>query len=116
MPLHVKVYINEHEIETVHIGRIKGGTDPEDINTYKAVLGARPTTVEEWLDGETFEHRYGDMALVCVQKALNALIKGENKHTHEIEVFGAPCLGGDYHEYCNNCDWVEPCEVEGENK
>ena len=45
-----------------------------------------------------------------------ALIKGENKHTHEIEVFGAPCLGGDYHEYCLKCGWVEPCEIDGENK
>lgn len=44
-----------------------------------------------------------------------ALIKGENKHTHEIEVFGAPCLGGDYHEYCLKCGWVEPCEIDGEN-
>ena len=45
-----------------------------------------------------------------------ALIKGENKHTHEIEIFGAPCLGGDYHEYCLKCGWVEPCEIDGENK
>ena len=46
---------------------------------------------------------------------LIALIKGENKHTHEIEVFGAPCLDGDYHEYCLKCGWVEPCEIDGEN-
>lgn len=49
------------------------------------------------------------------EKAI-AIIKGENKHTHEIEVFGAPCLGGDYHEYCLKCGWVEPCEIDGENK
>ena len=79
MPLHVKVSINDHEIETVHIGRIAGGTRADDINTYKAVRGDEPTTVDEWMDGETFGHRYGDMALVCVQKALDALIKGENK-------------------------------------
>jgi hypothetical protein len=45
-----------------------------------------------------------------------ALIKGENKCIHEIEVFGAPCLGGDFHEYCLKCGWVEPCEIDGENK
>ena len=50
---------------------------------------------------------------------LIALIKGENKHNHELDVFGAPCLGGDYHEYCLKCGWVEPCEpdsIKGENK
>ena len=49
---------------------------------------------------------------------LIALIKGENNvsHTHEIEVSGAPCIYGTFHEYCNTCDWVEPCEPEGENK
>jgi hypothetical protein len=45
-----------------------------------------------------------------------ALIKGENKCIHEIEVFGAPCLGGDFHEYCLKCGWVEPCEIDGENE
>ena len=47
-----------------------------------------------------------------------ALIKGEQKpiHTHDIEVFGAPCDCGTRHEYCGECDWVEPCEQEGEQK
>ena len=45
---------------------------------------------------------------------LIALIKGE--HKHDIDVFGAPCACGTHHEYCNNCNWVEPCEVEEENK
>lgn len=45
---------------------------------------------------------------------LIALIKVE--HKHDIDVFGAPCACGTHHEYCNNCDWVEPCEIDGENK
>lgn len=47
-----------------------------------------------------------------------ALIEGEQKviHTHEIEVFGAPCDCGTRHEYCGECSWVEPCEPEGEQK
>jgi hypothetical protein len=44
------------------------------------------------------------------------LIKGENKHTHEIDVFGSPCDCGTRHEYCNNCNWVEFCEIEGEKE
>jgi hypothetical protein len=43
-------------------------------------------------------------------------INRENKHTHEIDVFGSPCDCGTRHEYCNNCDWVEPCEIERETK
>jgi hypothetical protein len=45
-------------------------------------------------------------------------VKGEQKpiHTHDIEVFGAPCDCGTRHEYCGECDWVEPCEQEGEQK
>lgn len=47
-----------------------------------------------------------------------ALINVENKasHTHEIEVFGAPCDCGTRHEYCGECSLVEPCETEGEQK
>jgi hypothetical protein len=58
----------------------------------------------------------------CCQKLEQAelieLIKGEQKpiHTHDIEVFGAPCDCGTRHEYCGECDWVEPCEQEGEQK
>lgn len=67
------------------------------------------------------QHKLGVLeAVACIKFNANhaALIKGENKasHTHEIEVFGAPCDCGTRHEYCGNCDWVEPCEPEGENK
>lgn len=40
----------------------------------------------------------------------------ERHHRHEIEVFGAPCDCGTRHEYCGECDWVESCEPEGEQK
>jgi len=43
---------------------------------------------------------------------LNLDENGEKKHTHELEVFGAPCDCGTRHEYCNDCDWVESCEPE----
>lgn len=76
MPIHVYIEINTTPIETLHIGRIKGGTRPDDINTYVAVLGDRPLYEEEWLErGTKFTHRYGDMALVCVRKAIEALEK-----------------------------------------
>ena len=54
----------------------------------------------------------------CYTCVLVELIKGEQKpiHTHEIEVFGSPCYCGTRHEYCGECDWVEPCEPEGEQK
>ena len=43
------------------------------------------------------------------------LIKGE--HRHSIYTQGVPCdYCGEFHERCNDCDWVEPCEAEGENK
>ena len=65
-------------------------------------------------DGQAKHYRCPATTLAHYE--LIELIKGESKHTHEIEVFGAPCLGGDYHEYCLKCGWVEPCEIDGENK
>ena len=62
---------------------------------------------------------YGDAEWDSSVMAIIALIKGEQKkiiHTHEIEVFGSPCDCGTRHEYCGDCDWVEPCESEGEQK
>jgi hypothetical protein len=55
---------------------MSGGTRPDDINTYSAVLGERPYSIEEWESGVRYEHRYGDGALTCVRKALEAI---ENK-------------------------------------
>lgn len=82
MPLHVDIRINEDIINTIHIGRMSGGTKPNDLNTYLVVEGKRPETVNDWYDtGEEFVHRYGDGAEVCVALALKALGYAENKKT-----------------------------------
>jgi len=83
MPLHVDIRINEKLIKTLHIGRLKGGTRPDDVNTYAAVLGDPPIMIEDWKRlGASYEHRYGDGALVCVQKAIAAL-EGEGGEVDE---------------------------------
>lgn len=74
MPLHVTVKINRETLETLHIGRIEGGTEPDDINKYLVVVGEEPLRMDAWEKyGVAYEHRYGDGALVCVRKALDAL-------------------------------------------
>lgn len=73
MPLHIHIDINDYPLSSLHIGRIKGGTNPKDINTYKVVLGAAPKTDKEWLDGVEFTHAYGDGAEICLMKAIAAL-------------------------------------------
>jgi hypothetical protein len=67
-----------------------------------------------WANGTELRGQLQELHLGL--NAAIALIKGENEHTHELDVFGAPCNCGTRHDYCNNCDWVEPCEIEGENK
>ena len=73
MPLHVDIRVNEHLIKSIHIGRLSGGTAPDSVNVYKAVEGAVPQSVDEWLAGAGFEHRYGDGAEICVMKAIQAM-------------------------------------------
>lgn len=74
MPLHVTIKINDRTINTVHIGRMKGGTGPDDINTYLAVSGEQPMFTDDWYEnGTEFTHRYGDGAEICVKKALEVL-------------------------------------------
>lgn len=74
MPVHVDIRINDRLINQIHIGRVSGGTDVDDINTYLAVEGDRPVVLPEWHKrGVSFEHRYGDGAEVCVRKAIEAL-------------------------------------------
>jgi hypothetical protein len=79
MPLHVHVYINEEAIESYHIGRIDGTTDPDSIGTYLVCklgpLISKPS-LDDWDEfGFTFTHRYGDGATVCVAKALQQLLE-----------------------------------------
>lgn len=78
MPIHVQILINDRVLDTLHIGRLEGGMDPDDLNTYCAVLGEEPVGLHSWLDrGVTYLHTYGDGALVCVRKALEAIEKKE---------------------------------------
>jgi len=62
---------------TLHIGRVHGGTHADDWNTYAVVDGSEPQSNAEWLAGAGFEHRYGDGAEVCVMKAIDAMRKND---------------------------------------
>jgi hypothetical protein len=74
MPIHVDIKINDTLINTLHIGRFSGeGTKPDDVNVYLAVEGKRPTSLDDWIKGKEYRHRYGDGAEVCVMKALKTL-------------------------------------------
>lgn len=88
MPLHVTIKVNQETVETLHIGRIEGGVGTDDINTYLAVLGEEPLRLDDWQKrGTEYTHRYGDGALVCVKKALEAILseKPENLDTEKPE-------------------------------
>lgn len=76
MPIHVDIRINETLINTIHIGRFRGGTKPDDINLYLAVEGDRPQSLDDWVKGVEYNHRYGDGAEICVMKAIEALKLG----------------------------------------
>jgi len=74
MPIHVDIKINDTLINTLHIGRFSGeGTKADSVNVYLAVEGDRPTSLDDWIRGVEYRHRYGDGAEVCVVKALKAL-------------------------------------------
>ena len=80
MPIHVDIKINSRLIETLHVGRMVGGsTHADSVNTYSAVLGSEiarghtTPSLAEWNEGVKFTHRYGDGALRCVESALECL-------------------------------------------
>ena len=56
--LTVDIGINGHSIARYTALRIKGGTDPDDVNTYKMDTG------------DMIEHRYGDGAEALVEKMM----------------------------------------------
>ena len=56
--LRVRISINWLDIVDTYVVRIKGGTRPDDINTY------------EFKDGRKFKHRYGDGAVKLAIKIL----------------------------------------------
>lgn len=74
MPVQVEMRINGHLIETLHIGRMKGNTKPNSINTYAAVV-RKPGEQPDWFNEDVtiLEHRYGDMLQELVRKSLNAI-------------------------------------------
>ena len=59
--LRVRISINFTDLLDTNVVRIKGGTHPNDINTY------------ELPDGRTFKHRYGDGAVSLAQKILRRI-------------------------------------------
>ena len=74
MPLHIDIRVNDKIISQLHIGRVNGGTAPNDINDYLIVDGDKPTRMEDWyIDGIPFQHRYGDGAEICVMKGIQAM-------------------------------------------
>lgn len=56
--LRVRISINWLDIVDTNAVRIKGGTRPNDINTYQLP------------DGRTFKHRYGDGGVALAMKIL----------------------------------------------
>lgn len=69
MALIVRVYINNKHISTESAVRVKGGTDPDDINTYR--LGT---------NGKLIKHRYGDGCVALAEKMMRNLKKQENDY------------------------------------
>jgi hypothetical protein len=83
MPIRVRIDVNGIDQRTLWIGRLEGGTDSDDINTY-AVGEAGPYGLEPWNivrpeELPQFEHRYGDGLTVCVEKALKRWNEEENR-------------------------------------
>ena len=80
MPLYVEVFINHRHLETFTIGRVEGGTEPDDINTYVILDHGDREPGKELLIDELpkFQHRYGDGFEMCVAKGLEAYKEAQN--------------------------------------
>jgi hypothetical protein len=59
--LRVQIHVNFTPILDTHVVRVKGGSSPDDLNTY------------EMLDGRRFRHRYGDGAVELAIKMLKRI-------------------------------------------
>lgn len=68
MSLVVRVSINDTTLYWVTAQRIKGGTDPDSVNTYKVQRIEMDGTLSPPVDHGTVEHRYGDPASALVDK------------------------------------------------
>lgn len=101
MPLHIDVRINDELIERLHISRLsKNGMQERSVNEYGVIRSAKETAYNEsgvtvkrfpeepewvdWLEAPSFQHQYGDDALVCVLRALETLIP-EHSRMQELE-------------------------------
>jgi hypothetical protein len=81
MPLAVEININGVSISEIYIGRLEGGTSPDDENTYKVLYNPTRGMSNahygiprgDWHNGVSFTHRYGDGAEICAMKAIAAL-------------------------------------------
>lgn len=74
MPLHVDIRINERLIDQLHIGRTEQLYSGVQVSKYLVVQGLyQPHEVPYDTEGVPFEHKYDEGAVVCVQKALEAL-------------------------------------------
>lgn len=69
MSLIVRIYINDTHIGTEAAQRIAGGTNPDDINTYKLKS-----------NGKCIKHCYGDGAAALAEKMMSNLKKREKKY------------------------------------
>ena len=63
----VRLYVNEHYIGTETAIRIKGGTRPNDRNTYRLS------------DGSLIKHVYGDGAAKLAEKMMRHLSKSNGR-------------------------------------
>jgi len=74
-PIHIDVYVNQRPIHSWHIGRIMGGTDPDDVNPYLIVKGPNNGN-PDWNSetGVEFMHRYGDGIDTCIQRGICAIL------------------------------------------
>lgn len=83
MPIEVSIKVNEREVSVLQIARIAGGWDrkADKTHTYSVLQQAEaPQRDAEWDAGVTFTHRYGDGVEVCVQRALEAVVKLKDSH------------------------------------
>ena len=69
MPIHVPIYVNDKLIKTYHIGRLKGDTNPDSINTYLIIEDD-----QLWQVGKKFTHRYGDSIETCITLGISAMM------------------------------------------
>lgn len=74
MPLNITVHVNDRFIKQYRIGREEGGTELDDINTYRILEFEAGDGDQLWTMGDKFEHRYGDGVDVCILKGLQALL------------------------------------------